>query len=634
MVRYITVLCSLVPLSLSWANPQDPVVVAGDVSMESGSSKLSIVASDKAIINWGDFSIAAGEVTSFVQPSSHAVVLNRVTGALSSQILGALEANGKVFLINPNGIIVGESGSIDTGHFIASTLDLSDYDYLSKKELLFQGDSNTILVNLGTITAWDGDVVLLARAVENRGSIKAPHGSTLLAAGQEILLKPSGQERIFIHPSTNRRAETHVSTSGEISALQVELKADGNPYSFAINQTGNIDAVSVAERHGRIFLVAGDGNVRHTGTSFSDGDLVKVEGREIILGDPLVEKGGGGILAQGDGSLQLILQGEEKIRIEDGYAVTLTGGSLSAETALGDIEIIGAIKAQDASPISIHAAKDIRIGDGSQKYHSRIENQKGPITLVADQDVYLLASGARVSQVASHGNANITINAGRDGILYGGKENSARAYIFSKGNLSFTTGRHLTLDSLGGGYAALGAAHEVTVVIDNIFSTPPQVGPGALVMGPNTRMQGESLRLFTAKQSNNSIEGALNLKPFLPGAEYASTAEEMWGTYFYSASGGTPFTIYYKDIRVSLQVTDLFNIAATEFLQEMRDFDEFFYLQKSFCERFDKEAYAKLSPHSILPNLRSFRDRCYRMLRETNKDSGGLVSGSMVPDLL
>lgn len=589
-------------------------MVAGEVNFEQAdAAKLSITASDKAIIHWKDFSIGANETTQFIQPNSHSMVLNRVTGEITSHILGTLESNGRVFLINPRGVLVGEGAKIDTAYFVASTLDLSDHDFMERKELLFKGSSDGIIVNLGTINAWDGDVVLLARCVENLGSITAPRGTAVLGAAKEILLKPAGQERIYIHPQIEQ-SDDLVMNTGEISALQVELKAEGNPYAFAINQSGKIDALSIAERQGRIFLVSEKGGVHSKGSISTDGNEVKISGNTVVFGSEDATKGS--ILLQSDTPALVSLKAQDNLTIHDGFSLFSEGATISMETAEGDINLYGAVKAQGGAPTKIHAARDLQLGSGTQKFHSRIDSQ-GPITITTGRDLFLTASDKRTAQITTSDPAGrISITAGQDAFLLGGAESSGRAYIFSKGSLSVVTGRHLSLDSLGAGYAALGATKDVTVVVDNLFSTPPLVGPGALFMGQNTRMQGETLRIFTVRQSNNTLEGSLNLVSFTPGAELSPSAEEVWGIYFFSASGGVPFTIFYKDVWVSPRITDLFIIATTEFFQDLKDFDEFFYVQRRFLLGYDKKAYAKL--HTEPP-----ADRSYRMLRKTYKNSCG-----------
>ena len=145
-------LCSA-PVS---ANPMGEKIQAGMAQFDRTGSQLTVhQQSDKAIIHWQDFSIAAGETTQFVQPSSSSAVLNRVTGGNLSEIMGTLNANGQVFLINPNGIVIGKDGVINTQSFIGSTLDVSDAQFLNSDDLILSGDSNATIINLGTNqSAW------------------------------------------------------------------------------------------------------------------------------------------------------------------------------------------------------------------------------------------------------------------------------------------------------------------------------------------------------------------------------------------------------------------------------------------------------------------------------------------------
>ncbi len=97
------------------AAPVDGVVTGGAAEIIQKGSAISIhQTSDRAIIDWKGFSIGAGERVDFSQPTARAAVLNRVTGSEASDIRGTLTASGRVFLMNPNGIVIGASGVIDT----------------------------------------------------------------------------------------------------------------------------------------------------------------------------------------------------------------------------------------------------------------------------------------------------------------------------------------------------------------------------------------------------------------------------------------------------------------------------------------------------------------------------------------
>src|SRR2546423_1053569 len=112
------------------ANPTGGTVVGGDGNgtITGSGTPITIINQhgNRVIINWHDFSIGAGEITRFVQPSASSWALNRIISGNPSLIYGSLQANGHVLVLNPNGILVGAQGRIDTKGFYASTLDIKD----------------------------------------------------------------------------------------------------------------------------------------------------------------------------------------------------------------------------------------------------------------------------------------------------------------------------------------------------------------------------------------------------------------------------------------------------------------------------------------------------------------------------
>lgn len=246
-------------------NPNGPVVTAGNITITSGPGSMTINQADmRGIIHWQDFSIGAGELTQFVQPGAGAATLNRVVGGIPSSLLGTLQANGHVFLINPNGILVGPTGVVNTAGFIASALDVPDAEFLAGGDMNFSGNSMAGVVNLGVITATAGDVALLGNNVTNAGTINAPNGVAVLAAGNDILYQPLGDEKVVVRSSLGGAAGA--TNSGTISAAQAELKAaGGNVYSLAVNNSGTVAATGISTRGGRVILGADGGTVQNSG---------------------------------------------------------------------------------------------------------------------------------------------------------------------------------------------------------------------------------------------------------------------------------------------------------------------------------------------------------------------------------
>ena len=282
------------------AKPEGFVCKSGDARppVQNSKGQWVIQSGGDSIVHWDSFSIDAKELVHFQQGGRDSAILNRVIGNSKSQILGLLSSNGKVFLLNPNGVLIGPNGRIETAGFIAASFDVMDEEFLSQKEMLFTGRGKEAVVNLGTIKCQTGDVALIAYQVRNEGSIEAPNGVVSLASGMEILLKPEGTQRVFIRTGC---AEDSVEHTGSIQAMVAELRS-ASPYIKAIRSTGSIEACAVREEGGRIYLVGEKGTVAVEGSKFK-GKTVHVLGEEIhIIKSEIDVSGekGGTILVGGD----------------------------------------------------------------------------------------------------------------------------------------------------------------------------------------------------------------------------------------------------------------------------------------------------------------------------------------------
>lgn len=228
----------LLPLFLQ-ALPTGGTPVRGEVSFAPQGVLLEIAASDRSIIDWDAFSMEAGETARFIQPSSLSCVLNRVQGAQVSRIDGVLEANGQVWIVNPSGLIVGKSGKIDAGAFLASTYPIAEDAFANGPDLLLKGSSASPIVVEGEIRA-KGAVVLAALQIEQSGLIESARAA--LAAGKEILIQTPDDPQIAIRTSKEKLlAEWGIRHEGKTSARALAFAADGNLYALAINLGGIAD---------------------------------------------------------------------------------------------------------------------------------------------------------------------------------------------------------------------------------------------------------------------------------------------------------------------------------------------------------------------------------------------------------
>ena len=270
----------------AYANPQGADVVHGQVSITSPSANvLNITNSPGAIINWQAFGINPNEITQFIQQGSHSAVLNRVIGQDPSQILGQLLSNGKVLLINPNGIVFGPNAIVDTAGLIASSLNISDQDFLNNN-LQFDGNADHgAIQNQGYITAGkDGDIFLIAPNIENSGIIETDGGRLILAAGEKVILTSLDTENIVFEVQ---------SPDNEVTNLGALITHGGAAEIFAgtITHSGSINADSLTINNaGEIVLAAIDDITIEMGAVLSasgdDGGVIHIESQ---LGDTIVK---------------------------------------------------------------------------------------------------------------------------------------------------------------------------------------------------------------------------------------------------------------------------------------------------------------------------------------------------------
>ncbi|GLQ76999.1 hypothetical protein GCM10007881_05150 [Mesorhizobium huakuii] len=306
--------------------PTGGSVASGGVTISNpSSSQLSIKQStSSAIVNWQSFSIGEGATVNIDQPTSSSTMLNRVTGGTKSTISGQLNANGQVFLVNPNGIAISKTGKVSAAGFVGSSLDISDDDFKAGK-LTFQGKGASAAVsNEGSVSIGRGGyAALIGGSVDNAGSISVPLGKVGLGSGEKATLDLSGDGFLQVSVPTRADGSTAlVSNSGLISADggTVELKAAAvrDAARQAVNMSGVIEARTVSGQSGAIVLGGDEGSVEITGTldasakAGGKGGKITVTGRKLKLKAAKVDasgRDGGGTVRiggdkQGSGTLQ------------------------------------------------------------------------------------------------------------------------------------------------------------------------------------------------------------------------------------------------------------------------------------------------------------------------------------------
>lgn len=281
----------------AYALPAGGVVAAGGASISSGAGSTTINQStSSAAINWQSFNIAAGESVQFVQPSTSSVTLNRVLGADPSNIFGSLTANGKVFLVNPNGVLFAPGAQVNVGSLAASTLNITDADFMAGN-YKFAGASNAAVLNQGAINADGGFVALLGANVSNEGVISAKLGTVALAAGNAVTLDVAGDG--LLNVTVNEGAINALAQNGGLiqadgGQVLLTAKSAGSLLQSAVNNTGVIRAQTLVTGEDGSIMLMGDmqsGSVNVGGTldasapNGGDGGFIETSAAHVKVAD-------------------------------------------------------------------------------------------------------------------------------------------------------------------------------------------------------------------------------------------------------------------------------------------------------------------------------------------------------------
>ena len=429
---------------------------------KNGSTTTVNQTSDKLIVNWDNMDVAKGETLNFAQKNASSAVLNRINSANATSILGALNANGRVFVVNPNGVLIGNGAKINVGSLIASSLNISDADFKADR-LNFKGGGNGNVVNEGEINAKEAVALIGSKTVSNTGTIKS-QGNVVLAAGDAITLS-------FANTGLQARI-TESSLNALINNGGLIVAADGNVVLRAwardaiartvVNNTGTIEASRLrrtAADAGNVSLTGGDEGEVHVGgtikantvtadgkkslldgtlsanslflnnavltdnaslqaqyAKFRGGDLELTRGNYQVQ-DTELDVNSANILLKQSGGVRGKVSGDLRVRAnQDLNFSILAGGNVDA-LAAGNLNVYG-VEALGNVKLK---AKSIGRGDGVTSVRVRAQ---GDMDVTADEDVTIgslygktvnvRANGgaANVASISSQGNATVYGNTG------------------------------------------------------------------------------------------------------------------------------------------------------------------------------------------------------------------------------
>ncbi len=311
--------------------PQNGQVSFGNASITQSNNLTTITqSSSKAAIDWNSFSIGKNDRVNFIQPSSSAITLNRVTGNQISLIDGALTANGSVWLLNPNGVLIGPSGQISVGNFLTTNQYLSNQQF-SSGNYAFSANplSGTSIQNQGNIIIKDGGYAILAgETVRNDGYIQANLGQVVLAGAKTFTIDLNSDKLIsfaikdpldFIPLDGKAVVDNQGSLQAQGGRILLTTRAAAGVIGQVINTSGVISATSASLQNGSIILDGGNsGQITVGGVVDASGKNAQQTGGNVqILGNNIQIQANSLVNVSGD-------SGGGNIRIGSGQATADT----------------------------------------------------------------------------------------------------------------------------------------------------------------------------------------------------------------------------------------------------------------------------------------------------------------------
>ena len=275
------------------ANPSGGNVTAGSATITSSGTTTTIhQTSGRAIIEWSNFDIAAGETTQFIQPSTSAIALNRVVNSnQATSINGNLTANGRVLVINPNGVLIGQSGNVDVSGFVASTADIDNTRFMTANgamEFDRAGKLDASVENQGRITIRDAGLgLLVAPVVRNSGVIEGNMAKLQMGAGDTFGVDMYGDGLLHLAVgNTGAERTIKAENTGTIVAqagkVVMTAAAANNVVNSVINTSGVIEAKALVNKGGEIILTGAGAKVQVAGkvdaSGKTGGGTVKIGG--------------------------------------------------------------------------------------------------------------------------------------------------------------------------------------------------------------------------------------------------------------------------------------------------------------------------------------------------------------------
>ncbi|HEK1766255.1 TPA: filamentous hemagglutinin N-terminal domain-containing protein [Pseudomonas putida] len=511
-------------ISPAFALPTGGVVASGkgDVLAFGNGTQMAVNQhTDKMIVNWNDFSVGAGQKVLFNQPTSSSVALNRVVGTNVSSIQGQIDANGRIFLVNPNGMVVGQGAQINVGSLVATTKNISDADFLAGK-YTFNGQSNAEIINNGTISAAQGgNIALLGNQVRNTGVIQAKMGRVALGAGNDFTLSFDGNQLLDLQVNAeaiNALAQNGGLLKADGGQVLMTARGAGSMLQAVVNNQGAIEAKTLNANAGRITLDGGNtGNVLVGGAltasaldNYGNGGVIETKGAnvEAQLGTQVDTRASSGRTGTWTiSSHKVAIQPDAAAASGTVYADTLSrnlgNSNIVVASTADDLTLSGQVQWSSGNSLTLSAAKDVRL-DG----------------------VLTATGGGAELALKAGGDLNINNKVSLTGI------NSKVSADYTGASLLSGTGK-MTLSGAGSAFQSNGVHYKVVQTLNDLQSVNNNLG-GFYVLGND--INGRSAQ-FKSIGGNATFNGVFDgLGNTLSSLQITNTGNNLG---LFSSSAGT-----------------------------------------------------------------------------------------------
>jgi len=509
--------------------PQGGEVISGAGSIHRPDTHSTVVhqQSQTLSLNWQSINLSADELLQFEQPNSQASALNYILDQRPSEILGKVEANGRVFLMNPNGIIFGESARINVGSLIAGSFNINNNSVTDSVEFNFS-TGNGLVENAGEIiTANGGSVALVGKTVSNSGTITARLGKIHLLSADSATL--SFDRDGLIQFSVPRKSlenysdsESAINNNGILMAnggyVVLEAHAENTVYNNVINNTGLIQANRISNEGGVIRLEGWGGNVIHSGEinavgiNGSGGDVTILGDRVGLFGTALVDASGdtsggniaiGGLRKGAGGHVAKFTQAGANTVIRADAINTGSGGEIvlwadDTTWAAGRVSSTGGTLSGDGGFIEISGKQGLVL---NANINLSAENGEMGTLLLDPTDITIFdqAAGAQSNDAALPDLSNATVGAGTFNV-----GELALEALASTSNLILEATNNIVINDLADNVLAfgIGSGGSITMSADT-----DNTGGGSFSMnaGDTISTQGSSLSISGAGVTLGSL---------------------------------------------------------------------------------------------------------------------------------